>query len=309
MKKLSMVSAFGIFLACVSVFIWGITFVSTKSLLNDFSAFEILIVRFLAAYLGLLAMRPRRLALKSRKENVLFALAGLTGVTLYQLFENIAISFTTASNVSIIVSICPMFTAIAARIFLKEKCITRNFIAGFAIAISGVALVSFNGNAELHFSPKGDLLALLAGICWGFYSLFVSKINSMKYDIICSTRRIFFFALVFMIPLVFAGSAAEETSSVFVNTDIASNVKRFSSLANWGNLLFLGLMASAGCFSLWNEACKILGTVKVSAGIYMIPVVTVVFAFIFLGEKLSLMGILGAAMTVCGLFISSWKKR
>lgn len=309
MKKLSMVSAFGIFLACVSVFIWGITFVSTKSLLNDFSAFEILIVRFLAAYLGLLAMRPRRLALKSRKENILFALAGLTGVTLYQLFENIAISFTTASNVSIIVSICPMFTAIAARIFLKEKCITRNFIAGFAIAISGVALVSFNGNAELHFSPKGDLLALLAGICWGFYSLFVSKINSMKYDIICSTRRIFFFALVFMIPLVFAGSAAEETSSVFVNTDIASNVKRFSSLANWGNLLFLGLMASAGCFSLWNEACKILGTVKVSAGIYMIPVVTVVFAFIFLGEKLSLMGILGAAMTVCGLFISSWKKR
>ncbi len=309
MKKLSMVSAFGIFLACVSVFIWGITFVSTKSLLNDFSAFEILIVRFLAAYLGLLAMRPRRLALKSRKENVLFALAGLTGVTLYQLFENIAISFTTASNVSIIVSICPMFTAIAARIFLKEKCITRNFIAGFAIAISGVALVSFNGNAELHFSPKGDLLALLAGICWGFYSLFVSKINSMKYDIICSTRRIFFFALVFMVPLVFAGSAAKETSSVFVNTDIASNVKRFSSLANWGNLLFLGLMASAGCFSLWNEACKILGTVKVSAGIYMIPVVTVVFAFIFLGEKLSLMGILGAAMTVCGLFISSWKKR
>lgn len=309
MKKLSMVSAFGIFLACVSVFIWGITFVSTKSLLNDFSAFEILIVRFLAAYLGLLAMRPRRLALKSRKENILFALAGLTGVTLYQLFENIAISFTTASNVSIIVSICPMFTAIAARIFLKEKCITRNFIAGFAIAISGVALVSFNGNAELHFSPKGDLLALLAGICWGFYSLFVSKINSMKYDIICSTRRIFFFALVFMVPLVFAGSAAEETSSVFVNTDIASNVKRFSSLANWGNLLFLGLMASAGCFSLWNEACKILGTVKVSAGIYMIPVVTVVFAFIFLGEKLSLMGILGAAMTVCGLFISSWKKR
>lgn len=309
MKKLSMVSAFGIFLACVSVFIWGITFVSTKSLLNDFSAFEILIVRFLAAYLGLLAMRPRRLALKSRKENVSFALAGLTGVTLYQLFENIAISFTTASNVSIIVSICPMFTAIAARIFLKEKCITRNFIAGFAIAISGVALVSFNGNAELHFSPKGDLLALLAGICWGFYSLFVSKINSMKYDIICSTRRIFFFALVFMVPLVFAGSAAEETSSVFVNTDIASNVKRFSSLANWGNLLFLGLMASAGCFSLWNEACKILGTVKVSAGIYMIPVVTVVFAFIFLGEKLSLMGILGAVMTVCGLFISSWKKR
>ena len=308
MKKISAASAFGIFLACVSVFIWGITFVSTKSLLNDFSAFEILVVRFLAAYLGLWAMRPKRLVLKSKKENISFALAGLTGVTLYQFFENISISFTTASNVSIIVSICPMFTAIVARIFLKEKCITKSFVAGFILAISGVALVSFNGNAEFHFSPKGDLLALLAGICWGFYSLFVSKINSMKYDIVCSTRRIFFFALIFMIPLALAGTGAEKTSSVFINTDAAFNIKRFSSLANWGNLLFLGIMASAGCFALWNKSCKILGTVKVSAGLYMIPVVTVIFAFIFLGEKLSLMGICGAAMTICGLFISSWKK-
>ena len=78
MKKISAASAFGIFLACVSVFIWGITFVSTKSLLNDFSAFEILVVRFLAAYLGLWAMRPKRLVLKSKKENISFALAGLT---------------------------------------------------------------------------------------------------------------------------------------------------------------------------------------------------------------------------------------
>ena len=155
---------------------------------------------------------------------------------------------------------------------------------------------------------KATCLLFLRESAGGFYSLFVSKINSMKYDIVCSTRRIFFFALVFMIPLALAGTGAEKTSSVFINTDFVVNIKRFSNIANWGNLLFLGIMASAGCFALWNKSCKILGTVKVSAGLYMIPVVTVIFAFIFLGEKLSLMGILGAAMTICGLFISSWKK-
>ena len=308
MKKISAASAFGIFLACVSVFIWGITFVSTKSLLNDFSAFEILVVRFLAAYLGLWAMRPKRLVLKSKKENISFALAGLTGVTLYQFFENIAISFTTASNVSIIVSICTMFKSIVARIFLKEKCITKSFVAGFILAISGVALVSFNGNAEFHFSPKGDLLALLAGICCGVYSRGGSKIQSMKSALGCSPRGCLLCAPRFRGQSSAAGTGAEKTSSVFINTDAAFNIKRFSSLANWGNLLFLGIMASAGCFALWNKSCKILGTVKVSAGLYMIPVVTVIFAFIFLGEKLSLMGICGAAMTICGLFISSWKK-
>jgi uncharacterized protein YukE len=103
--------------------------------------------------------------------------AGLAGVTVYQFMENTAISFTSPSNVSIIVSICPMFTAIFAQIWLREKHLNIFFNIGFLIAIIGIALVSFNGAVVLHLSPKGDLLALGSAVCWGFYSLFVSKIN------------------------------------------------------------------------------------------------------------------------------------
>ena len=276
---------FGYLLATVTVIIWGITFVCTKSLLQDFSALEILFFRFIIAYIGLWIMNPKSEKI-AKKDNLLFCFAGLSGVVLYQFSENIAINFTTASNVSVIVSICPLFTAIIAQIFLKEKHITPFFILGFIISIIGVFFVSLNGNIQLKINPKGDLLALFAGICWGFYSLFVSMINKKEYNLIYSTRRIFFFAVIFMIPLMIIGNNisnitanSDLINSMNVNLNFSENIQRFKNFLNVGNLLFLGLLASGFCFSAWNKACKLVGTVKISFGIYLIPVVTIIFAF------------------------------
>lgn len=306
---------FGYFLACVTIFFWGITFVSTKYLLNDFSALEILFFRFLAAYIGLWILCPKWVKI-AFKDNLLFALAGLSGVVLYQLFENIAINFTNASNVSVIVSICPLFTAIIAQIFLKEKHISLWFLIGFFISIAGVILVCFNGKITLEFNPKGDLLALIAGICWGFYSMFVSLLNKKQYNPICMTRRIFFFAVIFMVPLMIFGhqfdgvsSASGFAESIAVTYDKAINAARFSKAMNWVNLLFLGIVASGFCFSAWNKACNIVGTVKISCGLYLIPVVTIFFAFVVLHEQITMMGALGTVITIIGLFVSGLKSK
>ena len=284
---------FGYILAAACVFFWGITFVCTKYLLRTFTPLEILFYRFIAAYIGLWLLRPKFEKIAIR-DNILFALAGFTGVILYQLFENIAINYTNASNVSVIVSICPLFTAIFSQIFLKEKHLSLWFIIGFVISITGVTLVCFNGNSVLEFNPKGDFLALFSAICWGFYSVVISIINRKNYDQICSTRRIFFFAVLMMIPLMLFTDQ---------NAGVANSV-RFSNPLNIIYLLFLGIVASGFCFSAWNKACKIVGTVKVSCGLYLIPVVTIIFAFIALGEKITLLGALGAAITIAGLFVS-----
>ena len=300
----------GYIFAAVAVFLWGITFVCTKSLLNDFSAFEILFFRFLAAYIGLWIIKPKRLVLKNKKENWWFFLAGLSGIAVYQQAENIAINYTTASNVSIIVSICPFFTAIIAQIFLKEKHLNLWFILGFIIALAGITLVSFNGHAEFHLSPKGDLLALLAAVSWGFYSLFVSKVNAMGYDDVLCTRRFFFYALILMIPFFIYGATCSEPGSAFyVNLSAAINKARFAKPMSWVNLLFLGLGASAFCFVAWGYACNKLGTVKITVALYLIPVITIVFAFIFLGETITLMGLCGAALTITGLILSGRKRK
>ena len=304
---------FGYAIAAVSIFFWGITFICTKALLKDFSALEILFFRFLAAYLGLWIIRPKFEKIE-RRDNILFALAGLSGVVLYQFSENMAIHFTNASNVSVIVSICPLFTALIAQYFLKENHLNLWFLLGFLISIFGVVLVCFNGKMELQLNPKGDLLALFSAICWGFYSLFVSLINRKNYDPICATRRVFFYAVLFMIPLMVTGFLVSKSgfegsfaASMFVRIDKALNLQRFSKPMNWVNLLFLGIVASGFCFSAWNKACEIVGTVKVSCGLYLIPVVTIIFAFFTLGEQITWLGALGAVFTITGLFISEKK--
>ncbi len=295
---------FGYILAVFSISVWGITFICTKVLLHDFSSLEILFIRFVIAYISLLLLQPKKLN-AAPKDNLFFALAGLSGVTAYQFAENIALHFTSASNVSIIVSISPFFTAILSTLILKEKHLSFKFILGFFIAITGIVFVSLNGQKNFNINPKGDLLALLSAVCWSFYSILVSVINKKGYDPVCSTRRVFFFALIFMLPLLASSKIfTVSLEDFFTDFSLSTNRIRFSKPVNWFNFLFLGVAASAFCFSAWNKACKIIGTVKVTTGLYLIPVVTIVFAYIFLGEQMSIAGFFGALLTILGLAIS-----
>ena len=95
--------------ALLTIVIWGTTFISTKVLLVDFQPVEILFIRFMMGFLALLAVCPRRLQGVTRRQEGLFALAGLCGVCLYYLLENIALTYTMASNVGVIISVSPCF--------------------------------------------------------------------------------------------------------------------------------------------------------------------------------------------------------
>lgn len=302
----------GIVLVGFVVFMWGITFVSTKSLVNDFSALEILCVRFLLAYFTLWILHPKVAHLPHWRDEILFCIAGLSGITVYQFLENMALTFSSASNVSVIVSLAPIFSAVTAQVFLKEKHITLFFLAGFVVAMAGVALVSFNGAKTFHVNPIGDALALSSSVSWSFYTLVVTKINALPIHKLAATRRIFFWALLWMIPFVLFGALTKtgnesEVARVVFSANV--NQMRFSKLLNWINFLFLGVIASALCFAAWNTACEKLGTMRATLGIYLIPVVTIVFAFIFLGEKITALGLFGALLAIAGLVISNKQLR
>ena len=300
---------FGLVLAIFVILVWGITFVATKALLGaGFSAFEILFIRFVMAYATLWALCPHALRTGSVREELDFAAAGFSGVTAYQFLENAAIHYTNASNVSIIVSVCPLFTALLARLLFRERTLSITFLAGFALAIAGVVLVAAGGVSDLHLNPVGDLMALGAALCWAFYSMAVTRVNARGRPLLAATRRIFFWALVFMLPLLAVGVATGPAlmgGSFHVETAAAANAARFSSPLNWLNLAFLGTLASALCFAGWNRACDLLGTVRATVGIYAIPVVTLVFAYAFLGERLSATGAVGAVCTLAGVVLSS----
>lgn len=280
--------------AIVTVFVWGTTFISTKILLEGFQPVEILFFRFILGFMTLLIARPRRLRLTDKKQEIYYALAGICGVSLYFLLENIALTYTSASNVGVIVSMAPFFTAIFSRMFLKEERLSINFFIGFVVAIVGISLISFQGT-RLELNPKGDLLALGAAVLWACYSILTRKIGEFGYHTVLNTRRIFFYGIIFMIPAV-----------IFM--DFRLDLQRFYNPLYLGNILFLGLGASALCFGTWNFAVKLLGVMRTSVYIYLIPVITVITSVLILNETVTVLSAVGIAFTLSGLFLSERRK-
>ena len=90
--------------AIFSIVVWGTTFISTKVLLTGLRPVEVLFLRFALGFVALCLLYPRRLRLAGRRQELWFAAAGLCGVTLYFLLENIALTCTLASNVGVLVS-------------------------------------------------------------------------------------------------------------------------------------------------------------------------------------------------------------
>lgn len=280
--------------AFITILIWGTTFISTKILLAEFKPIEILFYRFCIGLLVLLAVYPRRLKGTTKKQELTFAAAGLCGITMYYLLENIALTYTAVSNVGVIVSIAPFFTAILASWFLDGEKPKANFFIGFFAAIIGIFLISFNGSAVLKLNPVGDLLTLLAAIVWAVYSILSRKISQFGYNTIQTTRKIFCYGLTFMLPMLFL-------------FNFEWGLERFTPPVNIFNILFLGLGASALCFVTWNFAVKILGAVQTSIYIYMVPVVTVITSVIVLKERITWMSAAGTVLTLAGLLLSEKK--
>ena len=281
--------------AILTILIWGATFTSTKVLLQAFAPIEILFLRFLLGACALLLACPRLLHVRDRRREVTFALAGLCGVTLYFLLENIALSYSTASNVGVLVGISPFLTALLARIVLGES-LHPGFFVGFVCAMSGIICIAVNSNAVLQINPLGDVLALLAALTWAFYSILTRKIGDYGYNTLQVTRRIFCWGLIFMLPTL--------PLSGFRSGRCSRRAKLSAQPEMLANPLFLGLGASALCFATWNFTIRILGAIKTSVYIYAVPVVSVITATLLLGERLTGLALTGMALIILGLVIS-----
>ncbi|BCZ46095.1 membrane protein [Clostridium gelidum] len=277
-------------LALITVVIWSATFISSKILLNTFTPLEVMFYRFVIAYFLLLIIHPKFHKIDSLKEELMFLLSGIAGGSLYFLTENSAVKISQVSNVGLIVATAPIITALLAHFFTKNEKLNKNLFLGFVIAISGVILVMFNGSFMLKLNPIGDILALCAAVSWSVYSIITKKLGS-KYNPLYLTRKIFFYALLTMIPFLFTSE---------FNFDI-SKLLTFEIMSN---LLFLGIVASSICYVMWNFTVNKLGVVKTNNYIYLIPAITLILSVTILHEKITLYSGIGALLIFLGVYVS-----
>ncbi|MBZ0312248.1 DMT family transporter [Clostridium butyricum] len=277
-------------IAFITVTIWATTFISSKILLKSLSPFESMFYRFLVAYFILLIIYPKFHKISSLKEELIFLICGITGGSLYFLGENTAVKISLASNVSLILSTAPVLTALLAHYFTKNEKLTKDLVIGFIIAITGVFLVIFNGNFILKLNPLGDLLALGSSLCWAIYSICIKYFGN-KYNTIYLTRKIFFYALLTMIPLLFTSQ---------FNFNLSTLMQRDVII----NLLFLSVVASSICYVAWNYTVDKLGVIKTNNYLYFLPIITLILSYFVLGEKLTPYSFVGAVFILLGVYVS-----
>lgn len=283
--------------AFLTVAIWGTTFVATKVLmLNGLSPAQIFTLRFSIAYVLMLCFNHRRIFANSWKDEAKMALLGITGGSLYFYSENEAMNFTTTTNTSLIVCSCPLFATLLVRMVYKDS--SRIHIVqllGSLLAFVGMIIVVLNGRFVLHLSPVGDALAFTACMCWAIYSLLMKSVSN-HYGAAFITRKVFFYGVLTILPyyLFIPGFPPIEV---------------FSRPQVFGNLLFLGCLASMICFLTWNWCISKLGTVKATNWVYFNPITTMIFASWVLDEKITPYFLVGATCILLGMYVTDKKTR
>ena len=300
----------GHLVAFLTVAVWGSTFVFTKLLLlSGLSAAQIFTLRFIIAYVLLmlfsLTRKNHRWLADTWKDELLMVGLGLTGGSMYFLTENEAMNYTTTTNTSLIVCLCPLFaTALIGAVYKSER-LRPSQMLGTVLAAIGVVVVVLNGHFVLHLSPLGDSLAFAACLCWAFYSLLMISANR-RYDVVFITRKVFFYGLLSMIPYYLLSPEGILTLPAFFAQ--AFNDGSEMGLSIVANLLFLGCIASMVCFVAWNWALKTIGAVTATNYVYINPVTTIVFAWLILNERITVFFLIGTAWILIGMYLADRKK-
>ena len=284
-------------MALCIVTVWGITFVSTKVLINaGLRPSDIFFLRFLLAYICICPFSLRlKLWSDSVKDEMLLLLAGICGGSLYFLTENIALTYSYCSNVSLLVCSTPMLTTLLLGLCYKEERINRKQMLFSLIALAGMSLVVLNGHFFLKLSPLGDMLALVAAVTWALYSLLVRILNH-KYSMLFITRKVFFYGVLTILPC-------------FIIWPLQTDVSLYFQPVVIFNILFLGIVASFLCYWGWNIVMKSLGVVRATNYIYLNHVVTLIASYLSLSERVTILALVGAAMILCGIYFVEYFRK
>lgn len=199
------------------------------------------------------------------------------------------LKYTTASNTGWIIGTAPIFMALLGLIFFKEKLNVLK-ITGIITATFGLLMLVGKGdisNIDL-IQNKGDLLVLSSSFTWGIYSMINKKI-SLNYSPVMTILYLFIMMSIIILPFTINEAAVNSVINL--------------SLMGWISILFLGLLCSGVSYVIWAYALREMESAKVGAYLYFEPFVTVVTAWFFLREDITLFMILSGLIITAGVYL------
>jgi len=271
--------------------IWGGMYVVSKVVLEIIPPFSLVSLRLILGALTLvIVLFVRGFPRIPRKQLFQVLAIGFVGYGVSLSLQFLGTKLSTAANGSLVTSATPAFVLLFAAILLKEKVTSQRLVA-LLLATLGVVAVVDPRSAQLN--PNlflGNLSLLGAAVTWALYSVLVRK-STQDLDVIPFSLIAFLGGLPIALPV-----GAWELKTVGVGE---------ISLGVVGGVLFLGIISTALAMVLWNTAFALVDANLASLTFFAQPVVGTILGWLFLGEKITPLFLLGGLLIGLGLIISS----
>ncbi len=279
--------------ATFTVVLWGASFVATKVALHYLPPDTLVWLRFAMGLvlLGVAVVARKQFALPRLSELPYFALLGLIGIAFHQWLQSNGLVTAQATTSAWIVATTPIFIALLGWLVLKEK-LSGFQTLGIFVAVLGVLLVVSRGDLRALVGGQsvttGDFLVMISAPNWAVFSI-LSRRGLQQHP----AARMMFYVMAF-------GWAF--TTLLFLFNPHFDAVSRLP-LDGWLAVLFLGILCSGLAYIFWYDALKSIPASQVGVFLYIEPMVTVLVAWVVLGEQLTWAAWLGGAIILAGIWM------
>lgn len=224
-----------------------------------------------------------------KEDRIYFFFIALFEPFLYFIFESHGLTLISSTVASVLIATIPIFTAIGALVFFREKLRLFNYV-GIVISSAGILIFILAGKSNLTINLKGIILMLCAVLCATGYSLILRKLaNSYRPVYIVNVQNIIGLSLFLPVFLIFEGRYIP--GMVFDAKAVIA-------------LIQLAVFASCGAFILFGYTVKIIGVTRANLFANMIPVLTALFAYYSIGEIITIEKFAGIIIMITGLYMA-----
>ena len=268
--------------------LWSFAFVAGKIGVTDCPPLILLTARCSLAgilILGISAVRGEGWQLAWR-DAVVFAVLGIANNALFLGLGYTGLKTVSAGLGGLIVSANPVFTAVAAAVFLGEA-LTWRKVTGLLLGIAGVAFIVWHrlsvGSDNWH------------GILYTLASLVSIVVGTILFKVLAPKGSLW------------VGNGVQNLSAGIVLLPFASTFASVSDIVPSarlvGALAFLVLGGSILAYLLWFHLLKVCGATAASAYHFLMPPLGMLFAFLVLGEHIEFRDLLGIVPVALGIYL------
>jgi drug/metabolite transporter (DMT)-like permease len=278
------------------VVIWGVNFTVVKSALSEMSPLAYNALRFSAASLFtlILAWVVERDLYIARRDWAYVFLLSLIGNFLYEILYINGLARSRAGNTSLILATSPIFVAIIGTLSKQEKLRRWNWV-GISLSFLGLYFLVAGSGSGLAWGSEtmlGSLLVLASASTWGLYTVLLQPLVR-RYSAIKATAWIMVATTPLLVLAAIPDMRRQDWGAV--------------SAQSWLGLLYSAALAIGISYVIWNTGVRRIGSARTAVYSYLTPLISVVVAWIFLGEAMQPVQVFGAVAIVLGVALGRYR--